>query len=107
MPKKQKPKNFMDELIHLTVHQDHLEFLPDSIHTFIEQYRDIEFYPNGLKRGKPFDKVKEAKEIIKSYVEKVKESEDNVECLIVGQLFELFNRMSAKEIRELHLEKLL
>lgn len=103
-------KDFLDELIHFTIHEHEFKQLSKTKKAFIEDFRDLEFYPNGLKQGKKFDKVEEAKRLIKNYKDSIKRHkgvEDNEECMILGQLLELLNRMMATDIRKLKLEKLL
>jgi hypothetical protein len=103
--------NFMDELIHCTVHQDEYDRnLTIEQQSFVDSYRDFEFYAGGLQNGKPFDKVAEAKRLIVAYSKYIKDNggkETNGECAIITQLMEIFGRMDAKDFRELHLEKLL
>lgn len=103
-------KDFLDELIHITIHEHDFKRLAKTKRALLEEYRDLEFYPNGLKNGKKFDKVAEAKRLIKNYKDSIKRHkgvEDNEECMILGQLLELLNRMMATDIRKLKLEKLL
>lgn len=103
-------KDFTDELIHFTIHEHDFEQLPQKIKKLLEDYRDLEFYKDGLKKGKKFDKVKEAKKLIRDYEKEIKSkngAEGNIECMIVGQLFELLNRMMAKDVRRLKLGRLL
>ena len=103
-------KDLMDEMIHFTIHEYEYNQLSKTKKAFLEDYRDIEFYPEGLKRGEKFDKVEEVKRLIKNYkdcIKRYKGIEDNEECMILGQLLELLNRMMAADIRKLKLEKLL
>jgi hypothetical protein len=107
---KKVEKDFLDELVHFTIHEHELKQLPKKVQAFVEQYHDLELYPDGLKRGKKFDKVAEAKRLIKEYVKAIKKNkgkESNEECMILSQLMELINRMMAFQIRELRLDKLL
>jgi hypothetical protein len=107
---KKVEKDFLDELVHFTIHENDLKQLPKNLQDFVWEYHDIEMYHNGLKRGKKFDKVAEAKRLIKEYckvIRKNKGQESNEECMIISQLTELINRMMAYQIRELRLDKLL
>jgi thymidylate synthase len=103
-------KDFVDELMHFTIHEDDFKQLPKKIKEVFEENRDIEFYPQGLKQGKNFDKVKEVKRLIKQYVKEIKKydgQESNVECIIIDQILELLNRMMAHDMRKVGLEKLI
>jgi hypothetical protein len=103
-------KDFLDELIHFTIHEHDYKQLSKTKKAFVEEYHDLELYPNGLKKGKKFDKVKEAKRLINEYKNAIKKAggkESNLECMILGQLLELLNRMMAIDMRKLKLEKLI
>lgn len=103
------PKTFLDEIIRFSIHEHEFNQLSKTKKALVEDYRDIEFYKDGLKRGEDFDRVKECKRLIKDYnkvIKKNKGKESNEECMIIGQLLELMNRMMAADIRKLQLEKL-
>lgn len=107
---KKPEKDFTDELIRFTIHEYDFERLPKKLKASIEEYRDIELYPGGLKRGKKFDKPTEFKRLIKEYLKEIKKNkgeESNIECMIASQMIELLQRMMAYDIRKLGLEKLL
>jgi hypothetical protein len=102
-------KDFVDELMHFTIHEEEFDKLPKKIKEAFKEHQDIEFYPQGKKQGKDFDKVKEVKRLIKEYMKEIKKNkgkESNVECIIIDQLLELLNRMMAHDMRKVGLEKL-
>lgn len=103
-------KCHLDEMIHCSIHEHEFKQLTKKQQALFEEYRNIEMYQDGLKRGEPFDKVEEAKRLIKDYNKEIKKNkgkESNTECMIVGQLLELLGRMMAYEIRKLDLGKIL
>lgn len=107
---KNEDKCHLDEMIHCSIHEHEFKQLTKKQQALFEEYRNIEIYQGGLKRGKPFDKVEEVKRLIKEYAKEIKKNkgkESNTECMILGQLLELLNRMMAYEIRKLDLGKLL
>jgi hypothetical protein len=100
--------DFPDEIIRCSIHEHEFNQLPKTKKALLEEYRDIEFYSKGLKRGKKFDKVKEFKRLLREYVKHTKDKpENNTECMIIDQMQELLERMMAHHIRKLGLEKLL
>jgi hypothetical protein len=102
-------KSFLDELRHFTIHDHDYEKLPKRYRKFLDTYRDLEFYNNGLKNGKQFSKVSEAKRLIKQLYKcnlKNRGKDCNIQGIIVYQLIELLNRMSLQEVLKLHLEKI-
>lgn len=102
--------NFLDELVHITVHKDEIKNYPKAIQKFIADNSDMEWYPGGLKKDKPFNKQVELKRLIKELAKvraKYKGEENNIECLVYDQILELFGRMMLHELRKVKLEKLL
>lgn len=101
--------DFLDEIIHISIHKDEVKHEPKEVQKFIKDNSDLEFYPGGLKKGKKFDKIKEFKRLLKE-LEKVrakhKGEENNIECIVYDQLLELLDRMMLKDLRKLGLEKL-
>jgi hypothetical protein len=100
---------FLDEIVHISIHKDEIKREPKRVQKFIEDFSDLEFYPSGLKKGKKFDKVKEFKRLLKELVKvraKYKGEENNIECIVYDQLLELLDRMMLKDLRRLELEKL-
>jgi len=100
----------MDEYIHISIHKSELRWLNETVREFIEEYRALEMYRNGKKKGKKFDKTKEFKRLIAAMAKeraKNKGEESNAECHYSGQMAELFQKMMLAEIRKLELEKLL
>lgn len=101
--------NFLDEIIHISIHKDEVKHEPKAVQKFIKDNSDMEFYPGGLKKGKNFDKIKEFKRLLKE-LEKIRAKhngeENNIECIVYDQLLELLDRMMLHELRKLGLEKL-
>jgi len=100
----------MDEYIHIAIHKSELKQLDKTIREFIAEYRVLEVYRNGKKKGKKFDKTKEFKRLIAAMEKeriKNKGEESNLECHYSGQMVELLQKMMLHEIRKLELEKLL
>jgi hypothetical protein len=101
--------DFVDEIIHISIHKDEVKHEPKLVQKFIKDNSDMEFYPGGLKKGKNFDKVKEFKRLLKELVKiraKHNGEENNIECIVYDQLLELLDRMMLKDLRKLDLEKL-
>jgi hypothetical protein len=102
--------NFLDEIIHISIHKDEVKHEPKAVQKFIKDNSDMEFYPGGLKKGKNFDKIKEFKRLLKELGKvraRYKGEENNIECLVYDQILELFGRMMLHELRKVELEKLL
>lgn len=100
--------DFPDEMIRCSIHEHEFKQLPKTKKALLEEYRDMEFYPQGLKKGKKFDKVKEFKRLIREYIKQTKDKpENNIECIVIDQMKELLERMMAHQVRKLGLEKLL
>jgi hypothetical protein len=100
--------DFPDEMIRCSIHEHEFKQLSKTKKALLEEYRDIEFYPQGLKKGKKFDKVKEFKRLIREYIKHTKDKpENNIECIVIDQMQELLERMMAHHVRKLGLEKLL
>jgi hypothetical protein len=101
--------NFLDEIIHISIHKDEVKHEPKRVQKFIKDNSDIEFYPGGLKKGEDFDKIKEFKRLLKE-LQKVRKQhkgeENNIECIVYDQLLELLDRMMLHDLRKLNLEKL-
>jgi hypothetical protein len=101
--------DFVDDLIHISVHKDEVKHESKEVQKFIKDNARVEFYPGGLKKGKKFDKVKEFKRLLKE-LEKVRKKhkgeESNIECIVYDQLMELMGRMMLHDLRKLELEKL-
>jgi len=99
----------LDDIIHISVHKEEVERLPKTVQKFVNDYSNVEFYPEGLKKGKKFNKVKEFKRLLKeleSVRSKNNGEESNIECIVYDQLQELMQRMLLSELRELNLERL-
>lgn len=110
MKNKQNTKDFTDQLIYFSIHEDELVKLTKKERKFLEQFKLIEFYKDGKKKGKKFDKVKEFKRIIMNMIEirgRHEGKESNIECICLDQLNELLRRMMLKDVRRLELEKIL
>lgn len=102
--------NLLDEYTYISIHRSEIPLLSKAVQKFIGEYADIEFYPNGLKSGKKFNKVTEFKRLIRELANVRKNhggKESNVECLVYDQLRELMSRMMLRERRKLNLERIL
>jgi hypothetical protein len=99
-----------DEMMRFSIHFHEFSLLNAKLQKAFKEYEDIEFYPNGTKNGKPLDKVKEFKRVLKEFVkqvEKCKGEEDNIQCIMIDQMLELMRRMMLKDFKKLKLEKIL
>lgn len=108
--------NFLDELIHITIHEHEYKRLPKAVKAFVDENRDLEFYPKSgreeykKRHGKEFNRVEEFKRVVKEYIEEIKNNkgaESNVECMMLDQMVELLKKMMAYEVRQLDLGKLI
>jgi hypothetical protein len=102
--------SFVDEIIHISIHKDEVKHESKAVQKFIEDNSDMEFYPGGLKKGKKFDKPKEFKRLLKELIKvraKHNGEENNIECIVYGQLLELLDRMMLSDLRKMDLEKLI
>jgi hypothetical protein len=102
--------DFVDEIVHISIHKDDIKRQPKRIQKFIDEFRNIEFYESGLRKGKKLNKVAEFKRLIKELKkvrDKNKGEESNVECIVYDQMIELLGRMMLKDLRKLNLDKLL
>lgn len=102
--------SILDEFVRINIHKEEIKNFPKNIQTFINSNSCIEFYPNGLKKGKPFNKVVEFKRLIKE-IDKIRKKnngkESNEECIVYDMLQELFLKMMLSELRKLKLENIL
>lgn len=99
-----------DEMMHFSIHKHEFALLPKKLQAAILEYEGIEFYKDGLKKGKKFNKVKEFKRLVKEFskrVEKSKGKEDNIQCIMIDQMIELLQRMLLRDFKQLKLEKIL
>jgi len=100
----------MDEYIHISIHKSELAALDKAARKFVEDYRILEMYPNGRKKGKKVNKVIEIQRLITAMVKiraEHKGYESNEECHYLAEIIELLQKMMLYEARDLHLEKLL
>lgn len=97
--------DFLDESVHLTIHKDVLKTYAGSVPVmnFVKEFSDMEFYPGGMKNGKPVKKILELKRLTNELVKirkKNKGKESNVECMIYDQIQELLRKMMLKDLRK-------
>lgn len=100
----------MDDYIHISIHRSELKLLDRKICKFIEEYRVLEMYRDGKKKGKKFDKTKEFKRLIAAMLKARANNngkESNEECHYLAQMIELLQKMMLYEFRKLEIEKLL
>ena len=96
--------SFMDEFLFYSIHEDEYKKANPVVKAFLSTH-EFAWYPNGLKDGKPVDKVAEFKRLSEQLAEMHKiPGESNSEGLIVDQMVELFRRMDLQEIRKLSIK---
>lgn len=103
-------KSVMDEFITYRLHEGDEKRLPSLVKTIMSEYKEIQFYPEGKKKGKKFDKVVEFKKLLKRYKSVIKSNdgiESNQEGICVDMMVQLFSTMMLSDIRKLKLERLL
>ena len=103
-------KSIMDEFIVYQLHEEDYNRLPHVVKTVMSEYEQIEFYPDGKKSGKNFDKSKEFISIVKKYKKLIKDKkgeESNEEGICVEVMTQLLSTMMLSDVRKLNLEKLL
>lgn len=108
--KNKQQKDFTDQFLFFSVHDDEWKKLSKEEKKLLNQFRSIEFYPNGLRNGKKFNKAKEFLRVVRE-MNKIRyennDKESNIECAHIDQLTELLKRMMLSDIRRLKLDKLL
>lgn len=88
-------KEFFNDFITLNIHRTEIPHLDDATKKFVEDHAQIEFYPNGLKKGKSFDKTNELKTLVDQFKQR---NDENIKCLIFDQFVEVLNRMNYDEM---------
>jgi hypothetical protein len=104
------PANFMDEFVNLSIHKSEFDLLTPEERKFLEEFRSIEYYPDGKKNGQEFDKVEEffrVLENMKNLRDANKDEESNAECICIDFMVELLSKMSLEEFRKIKIERLL
>jgi hypothetical protein len=99
-------KQFLDEFKRFSIHEHEFNQLPKSLQDSFMEYEDMDY--QFLLNNR--DRTKKVKSLIRKYmkeIQKNKGKESNGECCAIDFIVYLLQHMSAKEIRKLHLEKLL